>query len=215
MNASRSNPDLNYRNSAPNRQRRLAWLPAGSSRYAPTGDTLAEQVDAMRVVVTSDTHLPRFGRELPKALVTGLETADLIVHCGDLTQNFVLEMLREYAPTIAVAGNNDGPELHSRLPTMRTIEIERTRFGLTHGHLGKGRTTPDRAFRLFADDQAAVDAICFGHSHIPLVEKRGSVWLLNPGSATDKRRLPYFSYLIIEVNGHTIDPELVKFESRT
>src|SRR4051812_18772224 len=168
----------------------------------------------VRVVVTSDTHLPRFGRSLPSALVDGLRDADLVLHCGDLTQAFVLDLLSDFAPIVAVAGNNDGPELHARLPTVQVVDVEQARIGLAHGHLGVGRTTPERVVRLFAEAEQPLDAICFGHSHIPLVARRGDAWLVNPGSPTDKRRQPSFSYAVLEVSGRSIDPRIVTFDSR-
>lgn len=168
----------------------------------------------MRVVVTSDTHLPRFGRALPQPLVQGLRRADLILHCGDLTQPFVLDLLEEHAPMIAIAGNNDGPELHERLGTARVVEVGRARIGVTHGHLGPGRTTRERALRTFAGADPPLDAICFGHSHIPLVERREGLWLLNPGSPTDRRRQPTFSYLVLDVEPGEIRPRLVRYRSR-
>jgi putative phosphoesterase len=168
----------------------------------------------VRVVVVGDTHLPRFGRQLPSALIDGLRAADLVLHCGDLIDAFVLELLDDYAPTIAVAGNNDGPELNARLGQACVIELEEAVVGLTHGHMGKGRTTVDRAMRMFGEAEPPLDAICFGHSHIPTVERRGHTWLLNPGSPTDKRRQPTYSYLVLEVSGGVITPELVRFESR-
>jgi len=168
----------------------------------------------VRVVVTSDTHLPRFGRSLPAALVADLRRADLVLHCGDLTDPFVIDLLEQGAPTIAVAGNNDGRELRDRLGAVAFVNVGEARVALTHGHLGVGRTTPDRVWRHFADRRAELDAICFGHSHIPFVERRDGVWLLNPGSPTDKRRQPEFSYLVLEVVGREIKPQLVRFDSR-
>jgi uncharacterized protein len=168
----------------------------------------------VRVVVVGDTHLPRFGRRLPTALVDGLRDADLVLHCGDLTDAFVLELLEEYAPTIAVAGNNDGPDLNARLGQACVVELEQAVVGLTHGHIGKGRTTPDRVMRMFQDAHPPLDGICFGHSHIPMVERRRGTWLLNPGSPTDKRRQSAYSYLVLEVSGRVITPELVRFDSR-
>ena len=164
-----------------------------------------------RLVIVGDTHLPRFGRVLPAPLVEALGEADRILHVGDHTQPFVLDLLEGFAPTDAIAGNNDAPELHERLGVMREVAVEGVRIGLTHGHLGPGRTTPDRAFRAFASIGPAPHAIAFGHSHQPMVERRDGIWLLNPGSPTDRRRQPAFSFLRVEVDGEELRPELVTF----
>ena len=165
------------------------------------------------VVLLGDTHLPRFGRQLPGPLVSGLKAADLILHVGDITQQFVLDLLGEFAPVTAVAGNNDGPELTEGLGLSQVVTVERLRLGMTHGHSGPGRTTPDRARRKFATADPPVDAICFGHSHQPKIERDGDTWLLNPGSPTDRRRQPTFSYLHLEVDGLQLTPTLVTYES--
>lgn len=167
-----------------------------------------------RVILVGDTHLPRFGRALPDPLVEALRGADRILHAGDLTQPFVLDLLEEFAATDAVAGNNDPPELHERLGLARVVEVEGLRIGLTHGHHGPGRTTPDRAWRTFADADPPVHAVAFGHSHQPVVERRDGVWLLNPGSPTDRRRQPAFSLLALEVDGSELRPELVTYLGR-
>ncbi|HKG18628.1 MAG TPA: metallophosphoesterase family protein, partial [Candidatus Limnocylindrales bacterium] len=67
----------------------------------------------MRIAVVSDTHLPRFGRQLPRALRDGLraERVELIVHLGDFTMPEVVDLFEAFAPVEAVAGNNDGEEL--------------------------------------------------------------------------------------------------------
>ena len=162
-----------------------------------------------RVIVVGDTHLPRFGRALPPRLVDELRGADHILHVGDIVDAFVLDLLDELAPTTAVAGNNDPPELHQRLGLRRIFEVGEVRIGMTHGHDGPGRTTPDRAHRAFADADPAVHAIAFGHSHQPMIERRDGVWLLNPGSPTDRRRQPTFSCLRLELDGPELRPELI------
>jgi putative phosphoesterase len=164
-----------------------------------------------RLVIVGDTHLPRFGRALPAALSEALADADRILHVGDHTDPFVLDLLEAFAPTDAVAGNNDPPELLRRLGTTRVATVERIRIGMTHGHLGAGRTTPDRAFRAFATSDPRVDAIAFGHSHQPMIQRRDGIWMLNPGSPTDRRRQPSFSFLRVEVDGADLRPELVTF----
>lgn len=164
-----------------------------------------------RLVIIGDTHLPRFGRALPAPLVEALAAADRVLHVGDHTQPFVLDLLEGLAPTDAVAGNNDPPELHERLGVVRMVAVEEVVIGMTHGHLGPGRTTPDRAFRAFATCDEPPRAIAFGHSHQPMVERRDGIWLLNPGSPTDRRRQPAFSFLRVEVDGSELRPELVTF----
>jgi putative phosphoesterase len=149
--------------------------------------------------VVSDTHLPKFGRVLPPALVGGLTKAsvEMIVHCGDITERFALELLSEIAPVVAVAGNNDGKALHDELGTQTIVEAGGARIGIVHGHAGKGKTTPDRAFNAFSGED--VDAILFGHSHIPHKSRRDGVLLFNPGSPTDKRVNPVYTYGIVRV----------------
>jgi putative phosphoesterase len=152
---------------------------------------------------------------LPGPVLEALGRADRILHVGDHTDPFVLDLLEPFAPTEAVAGNNDPPELVERLGFACVARIEGVRIGLTHGHHGPGRTTPDRAIRTFADADPPVDAIAFGHSHAPIVERRDGTWLLNPGSPTDRRRQPTFSFIVIEVSRSELRPELVTFSRHT
>ncbi len=167
-----------------------------------------------RVVIIGDTHMPRFGRSLPAFVLAALADADRILHVGDHTDPFVLELLGTHARTDAVAGNNDPPELVNRLGFTRVVEVEDVRIGLTHGHLGLGGTTPDRAWNAFAGTTPSVHAIAFGHSHQPMIERRDGIWLLNPGSPTDKRRQPTFSLLRLDVDGEALRAELVTASAR-
>ena len=149
--------------------------------------------------LVSDTHLPRFGTILPSTLVRGLLKAQVqaILHCGDLTKRIAIELLEEIAPVIAVAGNNDGKELHEELGERVLLQAGGARIGIVHGHRGPGRSTIDRAFRAFTDE--GVDAVFYGHSHIPFRTRRDGVLLFNPGSPTDKRFNPAYSYGIVRV----------------
>lgn len=71
----------------------------------------SESGDAMRVVVLADTHAPRRWRSCPPRVAEQLRGADLILHAGDVCTAAVLDELAEYAPVVAVAGNNDGPDV--------------------------------------------------------------------------------------------------------
>jgi uncharacterized protein len=172
----------------------------------------------LRIGVVADTHLPRFGRALPRALLTGMRSAavDRILHLGDWTAPFVVELLAELAPVDGVAGNNDPPALIDRFGLTRVVEIERVRLGLTHGHQGVGRSTPERAARCFAAEPGLA-AILFGHSHAPMVDRRpDGPWLVNPGSPTDKRRQPRYTWVLLTVDtGRLASVELIAYDDRS
>jgi putative phosphoesterase len=165
------------------------------------------------VGIVSDTHLPRFGTALPRALVDGLRAANVsrILHCGDFTEPLAADLFAAIAPFDAVAGNNDGEELWNRFGRKKIVAIEDVRIGLIHGD--SWRPAPVQAFTAFADER--VEVICFGHSHMPLIERRAGILLVNPGSPTDKRRMPRYSYAILHVNGGHAEAELHEYDDRT
>lgn len=176
----------------------------------------------MRVAVISDTHLPRFGRSLPRTLLDAVAGArvDRVLHLGDWTSEVALAAVEAVGvPFDGVAGNNDPPELVARFGRVKVIELEGVRIGLTHGDLGPGRSTPERAARTF--EGQSVGAILFGHSHVPLLEWQpwqsgptGRVLLLNPGSPTDRRRQPQRSWALLEIKGGGITAEIRRLEAR-
>ena len=53
-------------------------------------------------------------------------------------------------------------------------------------------------------------AVVYGHTHLPQVERRDGVWILNPGSPTERRRGPFHSMLVLDVRAGRIRPELVR-----
>lgn len=165
----------------------------------------------MRIGVVSDTHMPRFGKALPSALVAGLQGVERILHLGDLTTPEVLGYFEAIAPVTAVAGNNDPPELHAALGRKRLLTIGGVRIGMVHGD-GKGKTTLARALAAFEDEP--LDLLLFGHSHQPYCARHGDRWVLNPGSPTDKRRMPQYSYALLDLAPEAIVPELKYFDRR-
>jgi len=165
------------------------------------------------VGLVSDTHLPRFGIALPRALVEGLQAAKVarILHCGDFTEPLAADLFAAIAPFDAVAGNNDGEELWQRFGRKKIVRVEDVAIGMIHGD--SPRPAAATAVAAFADER--VDVICFGHSHMPLIERRGSILLVNPGSPTDKRRMPRYSYALLRVDGARVQAELHEFDDRT
>jgi putative phosphoesterase len=158
------------------------------------------------VAAISDTHLPRGARRLPEACLEALRTADLIVHAGDLSGLSVLEELRALGPPVqAVYGNADEPAVRAALPKELVLQIEEARLGVVHIP-GPAAGRGERLRRRFP----GCDAILFGHTHLPLVEREEGVWLLNPGSPTERRRGPFHSFLLLRVEGARLRPELVR-----
>ncbi|HSF47282.1 MAG TPA: metallophosphoesterase family protein [Burkholderiales bacterium] len=166
----------------------------------------------MMIGLVADTHMPRFGRALPAALREGLAASqvELILHMGDFTARFVAELFHEIAPFDTVAGNNDGEEIVHRFGRRKILEVSGARIGMVHGD-GRGKSTLDRAIDAFSGER--LDAILFGHSHIPYCQKHGPTWLINPGSPTDKRRNPAYSFGILEVREGNLNPTLHYFNA--
>ncbi|MGI6705174.1 MAG: metallophosphoesterase family protein [Clostridia bacterium] len=161
----------------------------------------------MIVGVVSDTHIPTRVRQLPSQLLEGLKGVDRIIHCGDILIPQVLGQLWEIAPVDAVLGNMDSPAEFPNLPYRKVIEVGGFRLGIIHGHSRSGSTI-QRARDGFAE--GAVDCILFGHSHIPVIEERNGILMLNPGSPTDKRMQKQYSYGKLYLDKR-IRPELVFF----
>jgi len=170
-------------------------------------------MDVTVVGVVSDTHFPRFGRALPRALERGLRRAGVsrILHLGDLTDLLAVELFERIAPFDAVAGNNDGAAIRERFGRKKIVPVEGVRIGMVHGD-GKRGTTRSRALDAFEGED--VDVVLFGHSHRPLVGRERGVLIANPGSPTDKRLNPFYSYAVLTVDGTAAHVKLRFYASR-
>ena len=146
----------------------------------------------MRLVLISDTHIPPRARDLPAPLWAAIETADVVVHAGDWVDVEVLERLEQRsARLIGCWGNNDGPELRSRLPERADATLAGVRFTVVH-ETGAAAGREARMARAYPD----TDVLVFGHSHIPWdTTAPNGLRLLNPGSPTDRRRQPFCTYM--------------------
>ena len=159
----------------------------------------------MHVAVIADTHLPRGSRRLPGACVERLRAADLILHAGDLVSLSFLDELRALGPPVAaVYGNMDTPDLKLLLPKQHFIEAAGARIGMVH-IAGPRAGRESRLTARFPDCTAVV----YGHTHVPQLEQVAGVWVLNPGSPTERRRAPMRSMLELRIARGEIEPVLV------
>ncbi|RKS08592.1 hypothetical protein DFP74_4306 [Nocardiopsis sp. Huas11] len=149
----------------------------------------------MRVLLLSDTHIPRRARDLPEPVWEEVDRADVVVHAGDWCDLPSLDRLADRARRlVAVYGNNDGPELRARLPEIARATLGGVRFAVVH-ETGSTRGREKRCEKRFSDS----DVLVFGHSHIPWDTRSPSgLRLLNPGSPTDRRRQPHHTYMTLE-----------------
>ncbi|MER2134072.1 MAG: metallophosphoesterase [Arthrobacter sp.] len=164
-----------------------------------------------RVLLIADTHLPKRAKALPQQVWDEVETADLVVHAGDwVTKDLLNELQERSRELLGCWGNNDGPELRSRLPEVARTVVEGVRIAVVHETgTAKGRET--RMQEAFPD----TDLLIFGHSHIPwdTIAPNG-LRLLNPGSPTDRRRQPYCTYMVVEIDDGSVDVELRRLPLR-
>ena len=153
---------------------------------------------ALRAVVLADTHLrPGCRRRLPDAVYRALETADVVLHAGDIVTADLLHELSGWAPVHAVLGNNDLDAALSSLPETRVEVLDGVRVGMVHDS-GPRAGRAGRLHRLFPD----ADVVVFGHSHIPWNEPGvGGQLLFNPGSPTERRAQPDHTYGVLELDG--------------
>jgi putative phosphoesterase len=133
--------------------------------------------------------------------------ADLVVHAGDFTGFTVYEELARLAPLEAVHGNADDARLKAALPERRVVEADVVRLGVVHD----GGRREGRAARLTAAFPGCA-AVVYGHSHLPELARHEGVWILNPGSPSERRRAPHRSLISLEVHGEELRPRLVAID---
>ncbi|MDH6546771.1 putative phosphoesterase [Streptomyces sp. SAI-041] len=117
----------------------------------------------MRLLLMSDTHLPKRAKQLPGRLLDELPRADVVFHAGDWVDAATLDLLESRsARLVGVYGNNDGPELRARLPEVAYVELGGLRFAVVH-ETGAAQGREARCAARYPD----TDVLVFGHSHIP------------------------------------------------
>jgi uncharacterized protein len=162
----------------------------------------------MRLAIISDTHMPRGNRALPAACVAELRAADAILHAGDFMRVEVLKALEALGPPVhGVHGNVDDEALRRMLPAARVVEAGGARIAMIHDAGPRtGRLVRMRA--RFKD----VDAVVFGHSHLPLHESSDGFAIFNPGSPTERRRAPRHTMGIATVEDGRVAFELIELD---
>ena len=117
----------------------------------------------MRLLLIADTHIPKRARDLPARVWDEVARADVVVHAGDwIAPELVDELTARSARLVGCWGNNDGPEVRSRLPERADVTLAGLRLTVVH-ETGAAGGREARMARLYPD----TDVLVFGHSHIP------------------------------------------------
>lgn len=148
----------------------------------------------MKLLVFSDSH----GAVDCMAQAVDLEHPDQILHLGDLVRD--AERLADWYPDIPlvnVCGNCDG---WCNTPDERLITAGGRRLLLTHGHTYRVKAGPELAVE--AARAKGAEVLLFGHTHRPLCECRGGLWVMNPGTIQGPI---HRTYGVIVTDGETLD----------
>jgi putative phosphoesterase len=159
----------------------------------------------MRILVLSDTHIPRAAHDLPKQVYDEIGLVDMILHAGDFAEKSVLEKLSALRETRAVYGNMDSVKLKEVLSAKEVLQLGRFRIGLTHGY-----GAPAELMETVRGEFTSVDAIVYGHSHSPVNTVKDGILYFNPGSPTDKIFASSNSYGILEITDRRIEGRIIK-----
>ena len=160
----------------------------------------------MKIALVSDTHIPTSLAKLPDELLRQIEGVDAILHAGDIVSASVLKMLRSIAPTTAVAGNSDPPDVASTLADREIIQLEGRTIGLKHGHqphgvqshyIGQPYDAPEMEvfFQLMSAQLPEAEIIVFGHFHRPVIRQWRDILFINPGAVASPRGEQSFAML--------------------
>lgn len=158
-----------------------------------------------RVGVISDTHLPSRGVRIPQAALRQFEGVELIIHAGDHSIRASIDQLSAYAPVEAVQGNIEYTDIMATLPIKREVVVGGCVIGIVH-ILGDRDQYVRNARREFPNARCVI----FGHSHIPYLEDNDGLLLLNPGSATDRRRQPHCSVALLTITDGQPSAEIIE-----
>ena len=158
----------------------------------------------MKVLVLSDSH----GNLTNMVRAVEAESPHMIVHLGDgWREARQLHGQFPMLPFYQVPGNCD---FRPSEPAEQLLFWEEKRVLICHGHTCGVKTSLLTAG--LKAEQDHLDAFLFGHTHKPLVDKRGRTLFLNPGTVGKGLRP---TYGILTVEGDRIDGRTVFLDSKS
>ncbi|MBA2857527.1 hypothetical protein HNP93_000228 [Methanococcus maripaludis] len=163
----------------------------------------------MIIGIISDTHIPERAKKLPKEIFEHFSDVDLIIHCGDVTSESVLNDLEKISELLVVSGNMD----YMNYPKEHELKIENFKIGIIHGNQihPRGDTLKMKYLCL----EKNWDVLISGHTHVPMIKEipleNKKILLLNPGSPTVPR-YPLKTVMKLKIEEREIDAELISIK---
>jgi uncharacterized protein len=158
----------------------------------------------VKVVVLADTHTVGMSRPVPFGAWPYIETADHILHAGDVCDAALLDELKAFAPVTVVWGNCDAWDVRDWGATeVASIGLGGIDVAMIHDS-GPRSGRRNRMRRRFPDARVVV----FGHSHMAFNEDDGGLLLFNPGSPTWPRGAPFPSMGILWIDNGDVEGEI-------
>ena len=144
-------------------------------------------------------------RAVPPGAWPYLESADHILHAGDVVDPALLDEMKSLAPLEVVMGNCDGWDVRDwGASDELEIELGGVRIAMLHDAGPRGGRAA-RMRKRFPEARVVI----FGHSHIPWNEDEDGLLLFNPGSPTWKRQAPITSMGLLWIEDGTVEGEIV------
>lgn len=131
-----------------------------------------------RILVLSDSHS---GKSFMRWCVETVKP-DAIIHLGDYYEDG--ETIHEenpHIPFVQVPGNCDRYRVPPFVPEILIERVCGVDLYMTHGHKHSVKSTTGLLIR--DARKCKVQAVLYGHTHIPDCRKEGDLWVLNPGAA--------------------------------
>jgi len=165
---------------------------------------------AKTVIVMADTHV-RTLKELTQELLTEIEKADYVIHLGDFYSLELLNDLKKSGKFYGVIGNHDDLNLSSALREMEAVEIGGKKLGLIHGLIVPIASRRRMKSNFFKNGNS-INAVLYGHTHIPTIKNENGLLFFNPGSVAGKFPAPIKSFGRLTIDG-TINCEIITLEN--
>lgn len=151
-----------------------------------------------RIAVISDSH----GRiDNLDFFTERIGQADSLFFLGDTVEDAPKIANRLNTGYVAVRGNCD---YRFDISTERIVTWHKHRILLVHGHLF---SSPLALFYKAKAENCSV--VCFGHTHVPCMESKDGILLLNPGSLSRPRSADGPSCAVLTVTEERVSAEVL------